>query len=159
MQFKIFSVNVNGDTPSEEAMNKFLRSHRILSVQKELCGDAWCFCVEYFESGDAVVPSSFSPKRNERVDYREVLSESDFAVYSAVRDLRKKLAAVDAVPVYTVCTNEHLAQMVTDKCTTLSALQKIPGFGEAKIKKYGKQFLEILTASLTSGTNETGTTL
>jgi ATP-dependent DNA helicase RecQ len=54
------------------------------------------------------------------------------------------LAAAEAIPVYTVCTNEHLAQMVLNRCSSLSTLQQISGFGEAKVQKYGKQFLEFL---------------
>jgi superfamily II DNA helicase RecQ len=46
-----------------------------------------------------------------------------------------------------ICTNEQLAPMVTDKCTSLAALQRIPGFGEAKVKKYNKEFLEVLNKS------------
>jgi hypothetical protein len=49
MQFKLFSVPASGDAEAEEEMNRFLRSHRAMSVQKELVqGGATaygCFCV------------------------------------------------------------------------------------------------------------------
>jgi superfamily II DNA helicase RecQ len=50
----------------------------------------------------------------EKIDYREKLSPEDFDVFSKIREIRKQLAAADSVPVYTICTNEQLAQMVTD---------------------------------------------
>ena len=51
MQFKLFSIPATGDTEAEEELNRFLRSHRAVSVQKELVQGGhtayWCFCVEY----------------------------------------------------------------------------------------------------------------
>ena len=149
MQFKVFRIAVSGDGEAEEELNKFLRSHRIVTVQRELArmvsGTFWCFCVEYIDQviKSPTTSSSFS-KKGERVDYKDVLSENDFMVFSKIRDLRKELAMTESIPVYTVCTNEHLAQMVLNRCSSVSSLQKIPGFGEAKIQKYGKRFLELL---------------
>jgi hypothetical protein len=36
MQFKLFSISATGDTMAEEELNRFLRSYRAVSVQKEL---------------------------------------------------------------------------------------------------------------------------
>ena len=160
---------MTGDSAAEEEMNKFLRSHRVVTVHRELAqtqaGTFWCFCVEYLDQQvkqtTALPPF---PKKGERVDYKEVLSESDFAVFSKIRELRKELAMADSVPVYTVCTNEHLSQMVLNRCTSVSALQQISGFGEAKLQKYGRQFLEVLKTHFNGKTtngemnNETGGT-
>ena len=158
MQFKIFHIPMLGDNEAEEEMNKFLRSHRIVTVHRELSrtpsGTFWCFCVEYLDQAVKVTaPHSFIQKKSERVDYKEILSERDFCVFSKIRELRKELASVESIPVYTVCTNEQLAQMVLNRCSNLSSLQKIPGFGEAKIQKYGKQFLEILGTFFNNETN------
>jgi len=162
MQFKIFQIPMTDDNAAEEEMNKFLRSHRVVTVHRELAqspaGTFWCFCVEYLDQQvkPAMSSSSF-PKKGERVDYKEVLSESDFAVFSKIRELRKELAQADSVPVYTVCTNEHLSQMVLNRCTSVSALRQISGFGEAKLQKYGKQFLDVLKTFFNGETNnETG---
>jgi superfamily II DNA helicase RecQ len=160
MQFKIFHIAIYGNSDAEEELNKFLRSHRIVTVHRELArtasGTFWCFCVEYLDqlvkSTTASAPFS---KKSERIDYKEVLSESDFAIFSKIRELRKELAMAESIPVYTVCTNEHLAQMVQNRCTSLSALQQISGFGEAKIQKYGKQFLEVLSTLFSNETSKT----
>ena len=106
-------------------------------------GPRWCFCVEYLEGGS---PSggSFGSAKSKRVDYREVLSETDFAVYARLRDVRKELASSEAVPVYTICTNEQLAAMATRRPETLSAFREIDGLGQAKTEKYGRAFLDCL---------------
>ena len=65
-----------------------------------------------------------------KVDYREVLSPEDFAVFARLRQVRKEIAQDDAVPVYTVFTNEQLAQMVQGRATTKAALEKIAGVGD-----------------------------
>lgn len=36
MQFKLFSIPATADAEAEEEPNRFLRSHRVVSVQKEL---------------------------------------------------------------------------------------------------------------------------
>ena len=36
MQFKLFSIPATGDATAEEELNKFLRSHRAVSVEKHL---------------------------------------------------------------------------------------------------------------------------
>ena len=164
MQFKIFHIAVSGDGEAEEEFNKFLRSHRIITVHRELArtasGTFWCFCVEYIDNV-AQTSATFPPqKKGERIDYKDVLSESDFVIFSKIRDLRKELAMAESIPVYTICTNEHLSQMVQNRCSTLSSLQQISGFGEAKIQKYGKRFLELLGTFFNGETNNetSGTT-
>ena len=141
MQYKMFTIPSSGSSDQEEEMNRFLRSHRIVSVTKEFMESFWCFCVEYVQDGK---PSPEIERSAGRIDYRDVLSEEDFTYYARIRDLRKALACQNGVPVYTVCTNEQMAQMVQNRCTTQSALQKIPGFGESKIKNYSESFLTLL---------------
>ena len=130
MQFKLFSIAATGDPEAEEELNQFLRAHRAVSVQKELVqsGQAayWCFCIEYLTG----VPASGERGRGRsRIDYKAVLSEEDFAVFARLRDVRKRLAADEAIPVYAVCTNEHLAEMAKTRAATLADLlrQSLPG--------------------------------
>ena len=96
--------------------------------------------MDSYPSGD----KSRSRKKS-RIDYREILSEQDFAVFSRLRELRKILAEKEAVPVYAVCANEQLAKMSRERCSSLSQLQEINGFGEAKANKYGRAFLEAIS--------------
>ena len=144
MQFKLFSIAATGDVESEEELNRFLRSHRAVSVQKQLVnnGDTpcWCFCVEYLSNSSLPEGKGGRP----RADYKEILSANDFAVFARLRDARKQLAATEAIPVYAVCTNEQLAEMAKARAATLSDLKKIDGFGDAKAEKFGETFLGVI---------------
>ncbi|MBR0237029.1 MAG: HRDC domain-containing protein [Thermoguttaceae bacterium] len=144
MQFKVFQV-LSTDKAAVEELNLFLRSHRIVSVQKafSLIGDAcvWNFCVEYL---DVELKKDYKNRKNETIDYKDVLSPSEFEAFNLLRDLRKELAQKEGVPVYSVCTNEQLAAMIQNRCDSIGALKKLAGFGEAKADKFGAAFLKIL---------------
>lgn len=149
MQFAFFSIPTDGDSVITEELNRFLRSHRVVSVQKELTqrdtSPCWRLCVEYL---DAPPGASGAPgKRGSRIDYKEVLSDEDFAVFARLRDVRKEMAAAEGLPVYAVCTNEQLAELATRRPTSLTKLKEIEGLGEAKVGKYGEAFLEALQRS------------
>jgi len=145
MQYRVFAIPATGSPDLEEELNHFLRSHKVISVQKtvEVIDGAprWCFCIEYIEGGAAPGRSGGSAGRSKRVDYKEVLSEEDFAVYARLREVRKELAAAEAVPVYAVCTNEQLAAIATNRPCSLADLKEIEGLGEAKAAKYGEGLL------------------
>ena len=55
-----------------------------------------------------------------KVNYREVLIPEDFAVFAHSQG-EAGIAQADAVPVYTIFTNEQLAQMVQARATTKAA--------------------------------------
>ena len=55
------------------------------------------------------LPESKGGGGRPRVDYKEILSADEFAVFVRLREVRKQLAATEAIPVYAVCTNEQLA--------------------------------------------------
>ena len=43
-----------------------------------------------------------------KIDYRDVLSETDFAVFCLLRDKRMELSDAEQVPVYAISSNAHL---------------------------------------------------
>jgi len=147
-QFTFFRVHKENVADATAELNHFLRAHRIVNVDRQFVADGekscWFFCVEYFEGGQADSSSPTGQQQRARVDYRDVLSAPDFALYSKLRDKRKALAEAEAVPPYTIFTNEQLAEMVTSKADSLAALRKINGIGEARVTKYGADFLRIM---------------
>ena len=150
MQFRFFMIPAADAGAQAEELNAFLRGHRVVSVQRELVGQAggscWAVCVEYLPPppGGGRAPSNGDGKG--KVDYRETLSADDFAVFARLRQVRKELAERDEVPVYAVFTNEQIAAMVTNRVDSLKALRGIDGVGEARVEKYGDLFLAALRA-------------
>ena len=144
MPFEFIQIPANGQGAAKEELNKLLRGGRIASVRKEFVANAedsfWAFCVEYLDGTASEKGRTATPK----VDYKEVLSESDFASFCKLRDLRKALAEKEAVPAYSIFTNEQLAAMVTERIDSLAALGKISGVGAARIEKYGEAFVSLL---------------
>jgi len=136
---------LDGDEESQE-LNRFLSTNRVLLVERHFVSDgprsAWAVCLSYLDRGGRP-----APEQGKRVDFREILSEADFAVFVKLRNLRKSMSEKDGLPAYTFFTNEQLAAMVQQRVTSLKALEEIPGVGSARVKKYGAAFLEILKAS------------
>jgi superfamily II DNA helicase RecQ len=140
MQFNTFFIPLADDGQTQDAQNSFLRSKRVLAVEKAFTGQGWSFCVEWLESGKLGL--SGKPK----VDYREVLSPEEFVLFSKLREKRRELAQRDGVQVYTIMTNEQLAEMVRQQVKDIAGLRKIDGVGEARIEKYGGDFLPLMGA-------------
>lgn len=144
MAYKIFRLSAHGLDGGEVELNRFLAGGRIASVQKEFVAAGadsyWSFCVETVDGAESAGRKAVAAK----VDYREVLSEADFAVFSSLRVIRKELAEKEAVPAYQIFTNEQLAQMVTMKVRDRAGLEKIAGVGAARLEKYAAPFLEAL---------------
>jgi superfamily II DNA helicase RecQ len=148
MAYRFFVVPIREEGSAAE-LNGFLRSHRVLAVDRRWVEQGsesfWSFCVDYLESGSSTtVGKNNGATGRGKVDYREVLSPEDFAVFARLRQVRQEIAQRDAIPVYTVFTNEQLAQMVKGRVTTKAALEKIAGLGDARIEKYGERVLDVL---------------
>jgi superfamily II DNA helicase RecQ len=147
MPFEFIQIPANGQGNAKEELNKLLRGGRIASVRKEFVSHGedsfWAFCVEYLD-GSLLAPERGRSGSAPKVDYKELLNEADFGVFARLRELRKVMAEREAIPAYTIFTNEQLAAMVTGKCDSLSALAAIAGVGAARIEKYGAAFLQAL---------------
>ena len=146
MPFEFIQIPANGQGSAKEELNKLLRGGRIASVKKEFVSNGddsfWAFCIEFLDGALGVEKgrSNAGPK----IDYKEVLNEADFAVFARLRDLRKAISEKEAIPAYSIFTNEQLAAMVTGKVDSLAVLGTIPGVGAARLEKYGAAFLASL---------------
>jgi superfamily II DNA helicase RecQ len=161
-QYRTFFISPFGEPSVCDELNSFIKSHRVVNVEKRLIdgerGTGWLFLVEY--SQENAGRASSSPAG--RVDYREVLSEQEYALFEKCRVLRKELAEKQGLPVYAVFTNEQLAGMIKKKVSTLKDIAALPGTGESRVKQYGGQFLQLLAENAPPQTpaageaNETG---
>ncbi len=68
----------------------------------------------------------------------------DPALYSMMKDLRKKLSKRLQVPPYVIFQDPSLEAMATTYPITLEELKNIPGVGEGKAKRYGQEFIELI---------------
>ncbi|MEN6423125.1 MAG: HRDC domain-containing protein [Smithella sp.] len=127
-------------------MNAFLRSVRALTIHKEFVSQGenslWCLAVEYLpQAGE----KDFKKGENRnKTDYREILSPEDFTLFVKLREWRKQAATAEAVPVYTIFTNEQLAAIAQKRTATLADLKTIDGVGESRAGKYGDAILKIV---------------
>ena len=145
-QYASFYVSPFGERSVTDELNAFLRSHRIVHVEKRLIdgerGTGWLFLVEY---GGVEGGKGSSGGGSQRVDYREVLNAAEFEMFDKLRVHRKEIAEKQGIPVYAVFTNDQIAAMIKKPPKTASDLLSIAGVGEARVKQYGEAFLNFFT--------------
>jgi ATP-dependent DNA helicase RecQ len=66
------------------------------------------------------------------------------ALWEALRECRKRLAAEHGLPPYVIFHDKTLLQMVEHRPTRLDALLELSGVGQAKLERYGERFLEVI---------------
>lgn len=90
MQIKIFSVPLTDNGELLEELNRFLRSHKVLSVEHHFIPDgmnsAWSFCVKFLNQ-----QSPAATKQYVKTDYKNVLDETTFHKFSQLRAIRKTI--------------------------------------------------------------------
>ncbi|MGH7738743.1 MAG: DNA helicase RecQ, partial [bacterium] len=72
------------------------------------------------------------------------LNEKASSLFEALRSLRLALAKDQNLPPYVVFHDSALREMAARHPKTLAEFAQIPGVGEAKLKRYGPDFLEVL---------------
>jgi superfamily II DNA helicase RecQ len=143
VQLRFFTIPVHGPEDGADDLNRFLAEQRVLGIDRQLVVDGansvWTICVTFEQSG-----ARPSTAKRGKVDFKDVLSPPEFAVFARLRALRKTMADGEGVPAYALFTNDQLAAMVQRRVNSATALREIPGVGESRVEKYGKAFLEVL---------------
>jgi hypothetical protein len=81
-------------------------------------------------------------------DWRSILSEENMKLFETLRAWRTARARQDAVPPYVILTNIQLAEVANLRPRTLAALRAIPGVGESRIERFGKDVLAVVTTGV-----------
>ena len=68
----------------------------------------------------------------------------DPALFSMLKDLRKKVAKQNDLPPYVIFQDPSLEAMATTYPINIDELKNIPGVGEGKAKRYGKEFVDLI---------------
>jgi superfamily II DNA helicase RecQ len=141
MEFRVFTVGLHGSENQEQELNKFLRSHKAVSVDKEFVNNSlqsfWSFCVCFLSSG---APPFYKENKPDPV---AALSQDHLVVYEKLRTVRNTVAKKINVPAYAVFTNEELSILSQETTITATQLTNLKGFGEGRMEKTGKTFLAI----------------
>lgn len=141
MQIKIFTVPISDNGSAQIELNKFLSANKVLEIEQFFYqnekGAVWCFCVRYLNS-----TTIFLKQLSEKIDYKEVLNEKQFAVFSRLRQIRKSMAMQDAVPAYAVFTDVELADISKLDSISENSVFQIKGIAEKRMNKYGKHLIK-----------------
>ncbi len=76
---------------------------------------------------------------------RPLPGESE-ALWEALRERRRELAASQGVPPYVIFHDASLKEMAEHRPRTLEEFATIPGVGEKKLNRYGRVFVELIRA-------------
>jgi len=73
-------------------------------------------------------------------------SETDRALFEALRRERKRLADAAGVPAYVICSNRSLVELAARQPQNAEQLRTIQGFGQRKVAAYGEALLAVVRA-------------
>lgn len=87
---------------------------------------------------------SASEPTHVRLSAKEELEGSDATLFEAMRIHRRNLADKAGVPPYVIFSDKVLLEIVHRRPTCLTELAEVPGIGQMKLSKYGKDFLDMI---------------
>lgn len=134
MRMHFLSIPVFDGSAAEAELNRFLASHRVVAIDRQLVADgprsAWAVCVSYVDGAATATTGERAADAGKKkpIDYRDLLSTEE----------------KDGVPAYAVFTNEQLAAMVKERIQSAADLARLENIGKARVEKYGAPFLNIL---------------
>jgi ATP-dependent DNA helicase RecQ len=85
--------------------------------------------------------------KRKRSDTATSLATADQPLFEALRQRRKEIAERLDLPPYVIFHDATLRQMAEFRPTTEADLLSINGVGEAKLARYGRDFLEVIVAA------------
>lgn len=88
------------------------------------------------------------PKPASRAKVAEAPADMPQDLYERLRAVRSELAQKQHVPAYIILSNASLAEMAAKRPRTTGDLMRISGVGEARARRYGKQFLQTIAEYL-----------
>lgn len=150
MQLRFFSISARDPAAAEAELNALLAAGRVAGLERQFVAagaESFWAVVVTLADGPGPLPSALKAGGARKPDYRELLSEADFAVFARLRALRKSVAESEGVPPYAVFTNEQLAGLVRERVRSAEAMGRIDGIGPARVERYAAIFLPVLAES------------
>jgi len=154
MQIKTFKIPLGGGE-MEEDLNRFLRGHRVLKVERAFCleGSGYlAVCVEYMEGKADGGADGKGTKR----DYAKELSGEELQRFETFRKIRRDLATERKLPAYMIFTDADLAVLARQTELTVENIGDVPGIQKSRLTDYGAHFItqQILVNDEASGQSD-----
>lgn len=143
---------VFGGEQVEEELNRFLRSHRVLQLERHFVseqGGYWAMLVEYAD-GDPIAEAPPQGRR-ERRDPTSDLDEDEKVRFNAYRDVRKELSQQRGIPPYLVFTNDELAILARLPVVNEETIKGLKGIAPQRMKDYVAYFFNLTDHAEESG--------
>ena len=137
-----------GGEQEEEELNKFLRSHRILQMERHFVseqGGYWAIMVDY-TGGDPIAEAPPQGRR-EKKDPSVELNEEEKMRYNLYRDVRNRIAKEKVVAPYLIFTNEELAILARLPVVNEETVKGIKGILPQHLKDYVQLFFNLIPAN------------
>jgi len=139
MAFRIITVPFDrekGIFPDSE-LDTFLLDKKVKNYRVEFFHHAekhyWSVFIEYEEIVD---------KKVEKIT--ESLNERQKQIFEKLRNWRREKGRQLGLPVYIIFSNSQLVEMSRKLPKTYEAMKSINGIGDKKVKRFGKEILNIL---------------
>jgi ATP-dependent DNA helicase RecQ len=94
------------------------------------------------EVGESVKPAR--DRKAAKATAKSIPTGPGSALFESLRTLRKRLADEAGMPPYIIFNDASLWDMVQRQPTTLQEFSTVVGVGQAKLTRYGNQFLELI---------------
>lgn len=145
MQYKIFAVPALMGTVEEEQLNHFLRTVRVVDVERrfESVGGIayWCFCVSYLPVSSSVSTIDGHRERKGKPDYKAELSPEVFARFELMRKVRRRMADEASLPPYVIFTDAELAIIASMEEPNADQIARLDGVDKKRAAGYGEVLL------------------
>jgi len=145
--FRTFFLKNHASPEEQDELNRFIRTHRVLTVSKQVFPEGWSFCVEWIEGEkSAEVPSGLDyRKAHMGVDFYSLLPDTLKKPYAALKEKRNAIAKAKGTQYGKVATNEALYAMIRLEEPTLEAFQSIKSLSREQFESYGAELLAAVT--------------
>jgi len=147
MQIKSFTIPVFSAEYAEEELNKFLRSHRVLQLERHFCsegGGFWAVFVEYVD-GDPVDTTPPAHRRDKQ-DATQGLSDEERKRFEYFKQIRRRLATENSIPAYLIFTNEELVTLARIPELNTESVKEVKGIAPSRLKMYIEHFFVVADA-------------
>jgi ATP-dependent DNA helicase RecQ len=161
MLVKVFSLPFDSALGNfnDKELREFLKDKEVISIQEHFFMKNevpfLTMVIKYFPFRQEADPQ-MAPQGKRDESWRETLSEVEMGVFNLLREWRSKRSREEGVPPYILFTNKQLAQLIKENPSSLSHLERVEGVGKARVEKYGRDILGILSSKAKAAASNGG---